>query len=77
VFLVSPALKQACPKSAACWSPAIPAMGMPAPSFPIFMVRPNMPDDGFTAGDVVRYLRAHPEVAAQNATVRQKEIHEL
>ena len=36
-----------------------------------------MPDDGFTAGDVVRYLRAHPEVAAQNATVRQKEIHEL
>jgi spore coat polysaccharide biosynthesis protein SpsF len=31
----------------------------------------------FTAGDSIRYLRAHPEVAALNARVRQKEPHEL
>jgi spore coat polysaccharide biosynthesis protein SpsF len=36
---------------------------------------PQHPD--FSAGDVVQYLRAHPEVVALNASVRQKEPHEL
>lgn len=31
----------------------------------------------FSAADVVAYLRAHPEVVALNANVRQKEAHEL
>ncbi len=31
----------------------------------------------FGAADVVAYLRAHPDVAALNATVRQKEAYEL
>jgi spore coat polysaccharide biosynthesis protein SpsF len=31
----------------------------------------------FSAREVVQYLRAHPEVAAQNAHVRQKEAYEL
>jgi spore coat polysaccharide biosynthesis protein SpsF len=31
----------------------------------------------FTAADVTRYLRAHPEIVAINKEVRQKEAHEL
>ena len=31
VFFASPAEKQVCPKSAACWSPAIPATGTSTP----------------------------------------------
>ena len=38
----------------------------------------SMPDPlTATAGDIVGYLRAHPEVVALNAHVRQKEAHEL
>jgi hypothetical protein len=32
VFLASPGRKQAWPKSAACWSPAMPAIGTAAPN---------------------------------------------
>ena len=31
VFLASPARKQPCPNSAACWSPAMPAIGIAVP----------------------------------------------
>src|SRR5256885_15189005 len=34
VHLASPGRKHACPNSAACWSPAIPAMGISAPKCP-------------------------------------------
>lgn len=34
-------------------------------------------DPDFSAKDVTQYLRAHPEVIAINANVRQKEAHEL
>jgi hypothetical protein len=32
VFFASPASKQAWPKSALCWSPAMPAIGIGAPN---------------------------------------------
>ena len=32
VFFASPGAKQVCPKSAACWSPAHPAMGISTPA---------------------------------------------
>ena len=49
VFLASPALKQHCPNSAACWSPATPQMGTPC-AVPGLAVRPKSPADGRTSG---------------------------
>ena len=41
VHFASPSAKHACPKSAACWSPAIPAMGRPSGRKPRRAVRPT------------------------------------
>ena len=40
VFFTSPALKQVCPNSAHCWSPAIPEIGTLTPPFPPRLVYP-------------------------------------
>ena len=40
VFFTSPALKQVCPNSAHCWSPAIPEIGTLIPPFPPRLVYP-------------------------------------
>jgi len=34
-------------------------------------------DPNFSAVDIIRFLKAHPEIAALNRSVRQKEPHEL
>ena len=50
VFLASPGLKHACPKSAACWSPAMPAIGTPRGSQPRSAVSAHGPDESTSVG---------------------------
>ena len=50
VFFAMPTRVHACPKSAACWSPAIPEMGIPFGTPGTSVVTPNRPLDGRTAG---------------------------
>ena len=50
VHLMSPGVKHACPNSAACWSPAIPAIGSDRPPNAAGSVCPATPDDGTTSG---------------------------
>jgi hypothetical protein len=50
VFFVMPGSKQACPNSAACWSPAMPLTGTPAPTAVPSAVTPKRPLDGRTSG---------------------------
>ena len=52
MFLIAPGRNPAWPKRAACWSPAMPMIGMPAGSRPSRTVRPNSPDDGRTSGSM-------------------------
>src|SRR5262245_19599826 len=70
VFLAEPASKQHWPKRAACWSPAIPVMGMPAGSSPA-AVSPNTPAEGFTAGktDIGTSNIRHSSSSAKGANV--------
>jgi len=51
VFLASPASKQVCPKSAACWSPAAPPIGIGQPKNSA-EVSPNMLLDGTAFGSM-------------------------
>src|SRR5688500_15481632 len=51
VFLVSPLAKHVCPKSAACWSPATPAIGIPLSSG-MAETSPNDSDDDNTVGRI-------------------------
>ena len=51
VFFTSPASKQHCPKSAACWSPAAPAIGI-LPAMTELSVYPYIQLDGFTSGSI-------------------------
>ena len=48
VFLAAPTSWHACPNNAACWSPAIPAIGTPRGSQPRSAVSPTTPEDGAT-----------------------------
>jgi hypothetical protein len=50
VHLLEPTSKQVCPNNAACWSPAIPAMGRSRPRNVVGSVRPTTPQDGTTSG---------------------------
>ena len=53
VFFDIPGVKQACPNSAACWSPATPAIGTAAPSNASSAspaISPSTPLDGRTSG---------------------------
>ena len=50
VHFASPGVKHAWPNSAACWSPAMPAIGMPSGKPPMPFVVPHTPDEGTTAG---------------------------
>jgi hypothetical protein len=45
-----PSTKQACPNNAACWSPAIPATGMPSGTPQRSDVSPNLPLEADTLG---------------------------
>ena len=49
VFFAMPGAKQAWPKRAACWSPAMPPIGMAAPRSEA-SVSPKTPEEGRTAG---------------------------
>ena len=51
VFFASPPVKQVCPKSAACWSPAAPAMGILPPKNP-GSVYPYTQLEGFGSGSM-------------------------
>src|SRR5277367_3603697 len=50
VHLAAPCSKHACPNSAACWSPAIPAMGTDRPRKAVGSVCPTTPVDATTSG---------------------------
>ena len=50
VFLAIPGRRQAWPKRAACWSPAMPEMGMPAVTPQRSEVTPKRPLEGITDG---------------------------
>ena len=51
VFFASPGEWQAWPKSAACWSPAMPAIGTSTPSI---VAWPQIADEGTTRGSTAR-----------------------
>ena len=57
-----PGSRQACPNSAACWSPAMPDTGMPAGTPVPGAVTPKRPLDGRTSG---RERERHPEEVEQ------------
>src|SRR5437867_11863009 len=50
VFFVAPVEKHVCPKSADCWSPAMPLTGIAASRNRSGSVTPNRPLDGNTSG---------------------------
>ena len=50
VFFAMPTLVHACPNNAACWSPAIPEIGIPFGTPGTSVVTPNRPLDGRTVG---------------------------
>src|SRR4029450_10116790 len=50
VFFAAPGVRHACPNSAACWSPATPAIGTPRGSQPRSVVSPSSPAGGLAAG---------------------------
>lgn len=52
VFLAMPGSKQACPNSAACWSPATPRIGMRQPKKCASFVSPKLPEDGRASGSI-------------------------
>ena len=52
VFLASPALQHNCPKSAACWSPAMPAIATP-PRPSVVVTSPTRSLDHFTSGSML------------------------
>ena len=72
--MASPGARHACPNSAACWSPAIPAIGT---SRPPICACPQTPDDGTTAGNIARGMSSsarssssHSPVWMSNSSVR-------
>ena len=50
VFFAMPTFVHACPNNAACWSPAIPEIGIPFGTPGTSVVTPNRPLDGRTVG---------------------------
>ncbi len=57
MFLAIPGEVQPCPNSAACWSPAIPEIGMPGPAAHPSSVTPKRPHDGMTSAQRGRGAR--------------------
>jgi len=52
VFFAIPGSKHPCPNSAACWSPAAPAIGTSQPKNASGAVRPYTSDEGRTSGSI-------------------------
>ncbi len=72
VFLAMPGSKQAWPKSAACWSPAIPAIGIEcAPSVATGASGPS--DDGTTCGSTARGMRSRSSMKSSQLGARDVE----
>jgi hypothetical protein len=57
------------PNSAACWSPAIPAIGTPAGSQPTSLVSAQGPEESTTAGSISRGMPSTPSISASQSTV--------
>ena len=77
VHFAAPAVKHACPNSAACWSPAMPVIGTPSGSPGTPRVLPKIPADGSTRGSTAGGTRkrahrssAHAIVCRSNSSVR-------
>ena len=70
VFFASPGATAPWPKSAACWSPAIPATGMPAGSPSWATVSPNTPAEGPTRGNTSRGMPRWPSSSASHSSRR-------
>ena len=66
VHLASPGAKHACPNSAACWSPAIPAMGRSRPPNAAGSVRPTTPVEGTTSGSARSGTRSRSHSSADH-----------
>lgn len=56
VFFASPAVKQVCPKSAACWSPRMPATGTPSSTPPAHV--PYTSEEERMTGSMARGMRS-------------------
>ena len=63
VFFAMPGSKHACPNSAACWSPAMPLIGMPAGTPQRSDVTPKRPLDGTHLGQRVERARGAARTA--------------
>ncbi len=70
VFLAIPGSKQAWPKSAACWSPATPAIGTPDGSQPRSAVSPKSPADGRTVGSRGAGTPSSASIVSSQASLR-------
>jgi hypothetical protein len=68
VFLVRPASVHSCPKSAACWSPAMPAIGTPAS--PATLASPYTSLDARTSGSTLRGTRQSCSSSSSQARSR-------
>src|SRR4051794_31984957 len=69
VFLAMPGAVQAWPNSAACWSPATPAMTSPSGAPKRAEVTPNRPLDGSTAGRTSSGTPSRSAIAADHDRV--------
>ena len=66
VFFAMPGEWHAWPKSAACWSPAMPAIGTGAPKS-CGSVAPSVPLDGRTSGSTARGTRKSASSSSSHA----------
>ena len=62
-----PGSKHACPIIAACWSPAIPAIGIDPPNIP---VAPNTPAQSHTSGSIAAGTPNSASIAGSQAPAR-------
>jgi hypothetical protein len=66
VFFTMPGVTQRCPKSAACWSPATPLIGI-GDGYSVGAVSPNAALDGWTSGSIVR---GTPKISSSSSSQR-------
>ena len=71
VFFAVPGSKHAWPNSAACWSPAMPAIGTPRGSQPRSAVSPHGPDESTISGSTSRGTSNSAHIASSQSTVER------